>query len=482
MIKVAYINSSPLVNSFRILNTPAQCRMNKVNIVVLALTALVVATAATKLITGRSSRWDQMIHDHETRHKRQTGREWRTVDESCDDLGDVTRFDQLGRRNSGILAPVADQGGCGSCWAFAAAHAVSDTRNIAAGRQLDLLSAQYTTRCAAAPIKSGYGCCGGNTVRALRHYRDTGVVTDVCLPYISSSSKPLDGIAKDNFAWKANNALTCFSECADRSNFNPQAITIDGYYATSTYTDDTIINALNNGQAVKASIKTNMDLKQYKCGVLTTTPPALTEKSTHSVTIVDYGSTDTEVDFWVIKNSWGSNRGESGYYRVRRGEGDLGIGRYPIAFPLLSPESTTPSSDFTAENEETCAAEDVTNPQNNDITMSAVDFALQGLVDNQQVQCPNGVAATGLSLVSFDDADVQVVAGMVVELIVQTSLEGCGATVTRRLTLTVFINLDGMFTLTAYNIGDTIENTAKILTASMLLLFAMVMINLVINK
>ncbi len=144
--------------------------MNKVvNIVVLALTALVVATAATEPITGRSSRWDQMIQDHETRHKRlaarntntRAGQQWQSKQFPCT-LGDVTQFDQLGRRDSGLLTPVAYQGMCGSCWAFAAVHAVSDTRNIAAGRQLDLLSTQYTTRCAAEPITSGYGCCGGN--------------------------------------------------------------------------------------------------------------------------------------------------------------------------------------------------------------------------------------------------------------------------------------------------------------------------------
>ncbi len=52
----------------------------------------------------------------------------------------------------------------------------------------------------------------------------------------------------------------------------------------------------------------------------------------------------------------------------------------------------------------------------------------------------------GLRLLSFDDADVQVVAGTMVELMVDASVEGCGMTVTKRLCM--FIDLDGMFTLT----------------------------------
>ncbi len=459
--------------------------MNKVvNIVVLALTALVVATAATKLITGRSSRWDQMIQDHETRHKRQAGREWRFKNESCDDLGDLTRFDQLGRRNSGLLAPVADQGGCGSCWAFAAAHAVSDTRNIAAGRQLDLLSAEYTTRCATENNVHGYGCCGGLPKTALEHYRDIGVVTDVCRPYnpiTSSISKAPDYIKNNNLleAWKARNALNCFTACENSAYiYDPSSIKIAGPRIYDQYTDNTIINALSNGQVVIAPIRTNLEFcHRYKCGVLPSTPPASNEKPDHAIIIVDYGTVDNETNFWVIKNSYGNNYGESGYLRVRRG-GDFGIGLYPIFIPILSTDPMLPSLDSTAETQETCALMAVSDPFNDNSTMSAVEFALKCLVDNRRVKCPNGVAATGLNLVSFDDAGVQVVAGTMVELTVDVNVEGCGATVTQHLSLTVFIDLDGMFTLTDYNIG----NTAKILTASMLLLFAMVMINLMINN
>ncbi len=451
--------------------------MNKVvNIVVLALTALVVATAATKSITGRSSRWDQMIHDHGARHKRQL-REWRIIGESCDDLGNLTRFDQHGRRDSGLLAPVANQERCGSCWAFAAAHAVTDTRNIAAGRQLDLLSAQYTARCATENFIYGYGCCGGWPRRALLHYRDIGVATDVCLPYNELTSKAPTDYGGN---YKAANPLTCFSTCADGSAFDPGSITIDNIQQY-TYNENTIINALNNGNVVIVRLAVNMDIGTYKCGVLTTTS-TLKVLGYHAVVIVDYGSTDTGTDFWVIKNSWGSEYGESGYFRLRRGPEQFGIGSSLVYIPLLSPDSTLPPSNLPAEAEiqRTCAPQEVTEPLNNVFTMSAVEFALQGLVD--QVQCPNGAAATSLNLTSFDNANVQVVAGTMVELIVDVSVEGCGATVENRLTFTVFINFDGTFSLSGYTINDITENTAKILTASMLLLFAMVVINLVINN
>ena len=47
----------------------------------------------------------------------------------------------------------------------------------------------------------------------------------------------------------------------------------------------------------------------------------------HAVLLVGYGSTST-MDYWIVKNSWGKSWGESGYFRIRRGNGTCGINCY----------------------------------------------------------------------------------------------------------------------------------------------------------
>ena len=46
----------------------------------------------------------------------------------------------------------------------------------------------------------------------------------------------------------------------------------------------------------------------------------------HSVTIVGYGS-EQGLDYWLVKNSWGTNWGEKGYVRIaiKPGNGICGI-------------------------------------------------------------------------------------------------------------------------------------------------------------
>ena len=77
-------------------------------------------------------------------------------------------------------------------------------------------------------------------------------------------------------------------------------------------------------------------------------------KQDHAITVVGYGTEEeTGEDFWLIKNSWGSDWGEAGFIRLRRGVGMCGIGQQ-YAVPVCGQEEGTTSAPVTAATTPAC--------------------------------------------------------------------------------------------------------------------------------
>ena len=51
----------------------------------------------------------------------------------------------------------------------------------------------------------------------------------------------------------------------------------------------------------------------------------------HAVTVVGYGAEDGK-DYWLIKNSFSTAWGQSGYIRMARGKNMCGIGNYTMVY------------------------------------------------------------------------------------------------------------------------------------------------------
>lgn len=66
-------------------------------------------------------------------------------------------------RSAGIISAVKDQGGCGSCWAFASTATIESHGALASGDLFDL-STQQMAACAPNPDDcGGFGFCAGST-------------------------------------------------------------------------------------------------------------------------------------------------------------------------------------------------------------------------------------------------------------------------------------------------------------------------------
>merc|ERR1719273_559373 len=63
-------------------------------------------------------------------------------------------------------------------------------------------------------------------------------------------------------------------------------------------------------------------LQTYQGGVMN--PSFCLNTLDHGVAIVGYGK-DSGLDYWKVRNSWGSDWGEDGYFRIVRGSNMCGV-------------------------------------------------------------------------------------------------------------------------------------------------------------
>ncbi len=213
-------------------------------------------------------------------------------------------------RVRGAVTSVKDQGQCGSCWAFSSTGAVEGALAVSSGLLMDL-SEQELVDCATGFME--HGCNGGDMDFAFRYVKDYGQCSLESYPYVSGQTQQ---------------SGTCQKNCT-------KVTTIDGCYDVASGNQHDLLYAVAQ-QPVAVAIEADTKYFQsYSSGVLTSTDCGT--KLDHGVLIVGYG-TENSIDYWLVKNSWGSDWGEDGYVKIARSSsssdpGVCGIGMEP-SFPF----------------------------------------------------------------------------------------------------------------------------------------------------
>jgi hypothetical protein len=186
-------------------------------------------------------------------------------------------------RNKGAITATKDQGNCGSCWAFSATEAVESFYQIAGGG-LQTLSPQQITSC----DPYDYGCNGGWPYQAFTYLAGVGgQQSEQSYPYTSGSSGQT-------------------GQC----KFNAASIVakVRGYKSV-TGGENGLANALSSLGPTSVCVAAE-DWFSYTGGVLR----QCTGQVDHCVQAVGYTS-----DYWIVRNSWGTGWGVSGYIFIGRG-------------------------------------------------------------------------------------------------------------------------------------------------------------------
>jgi len=210
----------------------------------------------------------------------------------------------------GCIGAIRDQGHCGSCWAFGAVEALSDRFCIGSkGVNKPILAAQDPTSC----DPTNAGCNGGNLGTVWRYMASTGVVTESCYPYEMGTCK--------HPGCSELPTPKCNRTCHNSATFAS-----DKHYAVSGYTlprniTQIATEILNNGP-VEAAFTVYTDFNNYASGVYHHVTGSA--EGGHAIKIIGWG-TESGTDYWLVANSWNTDWGDQGFFKIRRGTNECGI-------------------------------------------------------------------------------------------------------------------------------------------------------------
>ncbi|CAK1593700.1 unnamed protein product [Parnassius mnemosyne] len=208
------------------------------------------------------------------------------------------------------IGKIYDQQTCGSCWMFATATTATDRNCIHANINVDL-SEQDLGCCADCYI--GPLCLnGGLPDRAFNFWISNGLVSYDCRPYNN------DDLMNDN---------VCYKSCVNNKDYVQDKNYGGKMYTVAADAEQIKAELFTNGP-VAASFVVYDDIRNYTSGVYAHKYGK--RLGNHAVRIIGYGEESGE-KYWLIANSWGMNRGENGFYKIKQFQEDIQLENHIIA-------------------------------------------------------------------------------------------------------------------------------------------------------
>jgi hypothetical protein len=205
-------------------------------------------------------------------------------------------------RTKGVVTPVKNQRSCGSCWAFGAAAVIESAYAIAKGILVNLSESELID---CSHDFGNRGCCGGWFAAAFRYVIKNGLNSMETYSYKWGTTRC------ENYEWSP-------SDC--KANKSAVVARISGFKYIKPYDEDAMLETLARIGPIVVTIDVEDSFRFYRSGIYYGTDCDKTLN--HNPVAVGWGSANDTLgiqrDYWLIKNSWGSNWGENGYIRMSR--------------------------------------------------------------------------------------------------------------------------------------------------------------------
>lgn len=204
---------------------------------------------------------------------------------------DLKLPDSVNWIEKGAVNPIRNQGNCGSCWAFAAIASLEAAYQIKNGKLL-ALSEQNLVDC----VEYCVGCNGGNGFAAFEYVRDKQdrkIQLQADYPYTAVTGTCVFDGTKDCGTMKDYTFVIPHSE-------------VDLKYRVA---DWGVVDSSIDASAQAFQLYTSGIYDDDSCSSFS---------RNHEVAVVGYGS-ENGTNYWLVKNSWGTEWGEEGYIRMLRG-------------------------------------------------------------------------------------------------------------------------------------------------------------------